>query len=133
MKLSRLQQVALAFFVSSLLPAYLIANWRYETQLANLNGMLQKEQALHVSADKLLGNCENNSAHKAEPYDATHQICSQGADIHARTEHAMTLLNEDKAKNEIKWYQNFGLAILLLNLLAFALYRAFIHFKYEAD
>jgi hypothetical protein len=133
MKLSRRQQAALAFFVCSLLPAYLIANWRYEAQLAVLNEMLQKEQALHMSTDKLLGHCENNSAHKAEPYDATHRICSQGSDLHARTEQAMTLLTEEKAKNETKWYRNFGLIVLLLNLMAFTLYKASIYLRREAN
>lgn len=133
MKLSRPQQAILAFFVCSLLPAFLIANWRYEAQLTGLNEMLQKEQALHLSADKLLGNCENNNAHKAEPYDASYRICSQGSDTHARTENAMNWLNEERAKNEMKWYRNFGLAVLLLNLMAFTLYRGYIYLKYETD
>lgn len=98
MKLTRNHKIGLIFFVCSLLPAYWIANWRYEANLANLTETLNKEQALHLSTDKLLSNCEKNAEGKAHPYDATHQICNQGSDIHARTDHAMDLLAQEKAE-----------------------------------
>ena len=123
MKLTRIQKIGLVFFVCTLLPAYWIANWRYEANLANLTETLNKEQALHLSTDKLLRNCEKNAEGKAHPYDATHQICNQGSDIHARTDHAMDLLTQEKANNETKWYRNFAFSILFFNLLAAALYR----------
>lgn len=133
MKLTRIQQIGLAILVCSLFPAYFISHWRYEAKLTNLDEMLQKEQALHTSTDKLLNNCENNPALKAEPYDAAHRICSQGADIHARTEHEMAVLNEYKAKNEMAQYWNFGLAMTLINLVAFILYKVSIYLKREND
>ena len=133
MKLTRIQKIGLAFFIGSLLPAYLIANWRYEVKLADLNAMFQKEQSLHLSTDRLLENCENNPAHKAQPYDATHRICSQGSDIHARTQHVMTILSEDKAKNDIARYQIFGLVLLIFNLCALAIYKASIYLRREIN
>jgi hypothetical protein len=133
MKLTRIQQIGIVFFMCSLLPAYLITNWRYEAKLTSLNQMLQKEQALHLSTDKLLINCEKIAAHKEDRYDAMRQICSQGSDIHKHTEHAMTLLNEEKAMNEMKWYRNLGLAVVFFNLFAFTLFRASIYLKRETD
>lgn len=133
MKLTRIQKMSVAFFACTLPIAFLIAQWRYEAKLASLNETLQKEHALHLSADKLLINCEKSAALKADPYDATHQICNQGADIHAHTEHVMASIAEEKAANEMKWYRNFGLAVLLLNLLAFAMYRANIYLQRETD
>ncbi len=133
MKLTRIQQIGLAFLVCSLFPAYFIAQWRYEVKLASLDEMLQKEQALHTSTNKLLNNCENNPAHKADPYDAAHRICSQGADTHARTEREMAVLNEYKANNEMTRYWNFGLAVTLINLVAFILYKVSIYLKREID
>ncbi len=133
MKLTRIQQIGIAFFMCSLSPAYLIAHWRYEAKLTSLDQMFQKEQALHLSTDKLLSNCEKIAAHKEDQYDAMHQICSQGSDMHKHTEHAMTLLNEEKATNEMKWYRNFALALVFFNLFAFALYRANIYLRRETD
>ncbi len=133
MKLNRIHKFGLAFFVFSLIPAYFVANWRYESQLASIQEIFQKEQALHLSTDKLLAICENNSAQKAEPYDATYRICRQGSDVHARTEHAMAALTEDKAKNEIARYRVFGLAVALFNLSAFALYRLITYFNRGTD
>lgn len=133
MKLTRIQKMGVAFFAFSLPLAFLIAQWRYEAALTSLNETLQKEHALHLSADKLLSNCEKSAALKADPYDATHQICKQGSDIHAHTEQVMAFIADEKAANEIKWYRNFGLTVLLLNLLAFALYRANIYLQRETD
>jgi acyl-homoserine lactone acylase PvdQ len=133
MKLTRIQKIAIAIFVASLLPATLIANWRYNSKLDSITGLFAKEQALHQSTDKLLINCDKIASTKANPYDATHQICDQGSDIHAQTEHAMALLTQEYASNQTKWYRNFALTVLLFNLLAFFLYRASIYLKREAD
>lgn len=129
MKLTRIQKIGMALFIASLLPASLIANWRYDAQLAGLNAMFEKEQALHQSTEKLLVNCEKT----ATSYDAMHQICAQGSQIHERTAHAMALLTQEKASNEIKWYRNFALTVLFINLLAFFVYRIGIYLKREDE
>ena len=129
MQLTRIQKIGMALFIASLLPASLIANWRHDAQLASLNAMFEKEQALHLSTEKLLANCEKTST----SYDATHQICAQGSQIHERTAHTMALLTQEKASNEIKWYRNFALTVLLINLLAFFVYRIGIYLKREDE
>lgn len=133
MTLSRIQKISIAVFIVSLAPAYWIADWRYESKLASLTEMFEKEHALHLSTDKLLVNCEKIAATKDNPYDATHQICDQGTNIHEHTEHAMALLKQQKASNDVTWYRNFGLLALLFNLLAFLFYRANIFLKRDAD
>lgn len=133
MTLTRVQKIAIAIFVVSLLPATLIANWRYNSKLASLNDMFEKEQTLHLSTDKLLDNCEKIAAIKANPYDATHQVCDQGSHIHEHTQQAMTLLKQEKASNETQWYRNFALTVALFNLLAFFLYRASVLLKQEVN
>ena len=133
MTLSRIQKISIAVFIVSLAPAYWIADWRYESKLASLTEMLDKEQSLHMSTDKLLINCDKIAATKANPYEATHQICDQGSHIHEHTEQAMNLLTREKASNEAKWYRNFALTALFFNLLAFFLYRASVFFKREAN
>ena len=133
MKLTRLQTIFLACFVASLLPAYWLANWRYEAQLGNLNDRLEKEQALHASVDKLMNNCEKIAARPAVTYDATHQICSQGSDIHTQTQQAMDTVAHDKESNDFKWHRNFAFIVLGLNLFTFALYKANAYLKREVD
>ena len=133
MTLTRIQRIGITFFIVSLAPAYWIANWRYDSKLVSLTEMFEKEHALHLSTDKLLVNCDKIAATKANPYDATHQICDQGSHIHEHTEEAMNLLTREKASNEAKWYRNFALTALLLNVLAFFLYRASMFFKREAN
>ena len=131
MKLTRTHTIVLSVILASLLPAYLVANWRYNTKLASLTETFEKEQALHLSTDKLLINCEKIDA--ANAFDATHQICAQGSNIHAQTEHALALLAQEKALNETKWYRNFGLTVLFVNLLAFFCYRLNTYLKREVD
>lgn len=133
MKLRPIQKISIAVFIVSLAPAYWIASWRYDSKLANINDMLVKQQALHQSTDKLLVNCEKIAATKANPYDATHQICGQGSHIHEHTEQAITLLTQEKASNETEWYRNFALTALLFNLLAFVLYRMSVFLKRLGD
>lgn len=131
MKLTRTQTIALAVVVASLLPGYLVANWRYSSKLASLTEMFAKEQSLHLSTDKLLINCDKIETTNA--YDATHQICAQGSNIHEQTEHATALLAQEKALNETKWYRNFALTVLFVNLLAFGFYRACVYLKRETN
>ena len=131
MKLTRTHTIVLSVILASLLPAYLVANWRYNAKLSSLTDMFEKEQALHLSTDKLLINCEKNAS--SEAYDAAHQICAQGSNIHEQTEHAIALLTQEKALNETKWYRNFGLTVLFVNLLAFFCYRLNTYLKREVD
>ena len=133
MTLTRIQKIGIAIFVMSLLPATLIANWRYESKLASLTDMFEKEQALHMSTDKLLSNCEKIETNNASAYDATHQICAQGSQIHEHTERAMAVLVQEKDINDTKWYRNFALTVALVNLLAFFLYRTSGYLKREVD
>lgn len=133
MKFTRMQKIRIAVFIVSLLPAYWIANWRFDSKLTTLHEMFEKQQALHLSANKLLANCEKIAAAKANPYDATHQICAQGSHIHEHSERAMALLTQEKASNETEWYRNFALTALLFNVLAFVLYRMSIFLKREGD
>jgi hypothetical protein len=130
-KPTRIQIIGMAVFMTSLAPAYWLANWRYDNKLANLNDMFEKEQTLHLSTDKLLANCDKIEA--TNTYDATHQICAQGSNMHEHTEHAMALLTQEKARNEIKWYRNFSLTVLFVNLLAFLFYRASVYLAQKAD
>jgi hypothetical protein len=134
MKLTRIQKIGVAIFISSLLAATLIANWRFDSKLASLTDMFEKEQALHLSTDKLLTNCEKIAAtNKAAPYDVTHQICEQGSHIHEHTQHAMTVLAREKESNEIKWYRNFALSVLFINLVAFGLFQTRVYLNREVD
>ena len=133
MKLTRVQKISIAVFSLSLAPAYWIANWRYDSKLATINEMHAKQQALHLSTDKLLVNCEKIAAAKANPYDATHQICGQGSHIHEYTQQAMAHLTQEKASNETEGYRNFVLTGFLFNYLAFILYRLSGFLKREAD
>jgi hypothetical protein len=133
MKLTRPQQIWLLIFIVSLGVAYVIANWRYESELNSLTEMFEKEQALHSSADKLMKNCEKNAMNQPEAYDATHQICNQGNDIHTRTEQAIADLEKAKAANEMKRYGSFAMVVLLFNLFVFALYKTSLYLKREVD
>ena len=119
MTLTRLQKVGLAFFVCTLVPAYLIADWRHAATLTNLDAAYAREQDLHQSTDKLLGNCERNDT----PYDANQQICNQGQRLHAQTSQAMDTLVQEKQNNDSQWHRNFWLAVLLFNLAGWAIYK----------
>jgi hypothetical protein len=133
MTLTRIHKIGIAIFLASLLSANLIANWRYDTKLTSLTDMFEKEQALHLSTDKLLINCEKIATSSAGAYDATHQVCAQGSQIHAHTEQAMAVLTQENAINERKWYRDFALTVVFVNLLVFFLYRGSVYLKREAD
>jgi len=124
MTLNRIQKIGIAFFISSLLPAYLLADWRYQANQTTITDRYEREQALHLSTDKLLDNCEKDQTNENTPYGVHHQICNQGTQEHAQTERAMGLLDQEKARNEVRMYQNFILFVLLFNLLGFVTYKA---------
>lgn len=123
MKLSRIQKISLAFFLCTLLPAYLIANWRHEANLNVITDKFEREQKLHISTDKLLSNCERNEDKENDHYSANHQICEQGLQEHTSTSHVMDILTQEKTSNETRWYRNFFLSILILNLLGLSIYK----------
>lgn len=95
--------------------------------------MFQKEQALHLSTDKLLSNCEELEARNAASYNPAHKICNQGTEVHARTDQTMQLLQEAKNATATQWYRNFFLAAIFLNLVGFLLYQANAHLQREED
>lgn len=123
MKLSRMQKIGLVFFLCTLLPAYLIANWRYHANLNAITDKFDREQKLHFSTDKLVSNCERNEEKENNHYGSNHQICDQGLQEHASTSHVMDILMQEKASNETRWYRNFFLSVLILNLFGFFIYK----------
>ncbi len=123
MKLTRVQKFSLAFFIFSLLPAYLLAHWRFEENLAMVTDKFAREQTLHLSTDKLLINCERNEKNEPAAYSANHQICAQGAQEHALTSQAMDALAREKIRNDTDWYWNFLWTVLICNLFGLAAYR----------
>ena len=124
MSLSHTQKIGLAFFICTLAPAYLIANWRHAENLSALTDKFEREQQLHLSTDKLLSNCVRNEAKENDHYSATHQICEQGLSEHELTTHAMDVLTQEKAANDTRWYRNFFLSVLIFNLMGWTLYKA---------
>ena len=133
MKLTRIQQICFVFFACTLLPSYLIANWRHDANLAALTEKLEREHGLNLSTDKLQINCERNELKEGTPYDANHQICEQGAQEQKQTAHAMDVLTQEEARNDVRWYRNFFLAVLAFNLLGFIAYKAYLFLKRGLD
>ena len=125
MNLTRLQKISIAFFICSLLPAYLIANWRHAENLTAITERYERERNLHLSTDKLLKNCALNEKKENEHYSANHQICTQGEQEHQLSGRLMELLAEEKANNDRRWYRNFALSVSLLNLLGLAIRKAY--------
>jgi len=123
MQLTKKQKIALLVVVCNLAPAYLIANWRHDANLAPIQERLERAQDLNQSTSKLLLNCEKNSKKEDSNYDANHQICAQGVKVHEQTQHEMTLLTEQKETNDQKWYLNLLLSWLLLLVFEYLLYR----------
>jgi hypothetical protein len=133
MNLSRIQKIGLAFLLASLLPAYLIAHWRYDANLSAIQEKFDREQKLHLSSDKLRANCERNEQKDNAAYDANYQICNQGLQTHEFTAQAMSALEQEKSSNHTWLYGNFLLWVLLLNLLGFVLYKARLLLDQEED
>ena len=131
MSISRMQKIGLAFFLCTLLPAYLIANWRHETNLNAITDRFEREQKLHLSTDKLVSNCERNEEKESDHYSANHQICTQGLEEHASTSQAMDVLTQEKMQNETHWYRNFFVSVAVLNLLGLLFYQGTAVLKRE--
>ena len=131
MSLSGIQKIGIAFFIASLLPAYLIAHWRYEANISSIQDKFEREHNLHLSTDKLLINCERNEKKENTAYDVNHQICDQGQQTHELTSHAMSALAQQKARNSVWWYFNFFVSVSVFNLLGFAIYKGNIFLKRE--
>ncbi len=110
--------------ISTLLVAYLFANWRLDANLSRIQASFQKEEALHLSTDKLVINCEKNAAANENAFDANHRICDQGHQVHEQTEQQMQRLDLEKQKHQANWYRNFVLAFIVLNLLGLIFYKA---------
>jgi hypothetical protein len=62
--------------------------------------------------------------HSINHYDASHQVCTQGFEIHEHTTQTMDHLNKEKLRNEKKWYRDFFFSLLFFNLLGVAAYNA---------
>lgn len=123
MTLTRIQKISLAFFIGTLIPAYFFANWRHAENLNVLTLQFEQEQGLHDSTDKLINNCAQIEKKENDHFSANHQICEQGQQEHELSQRLMTLLNQEKAKNDLRWYRNFVLSVLLLNFLGIAIYK----------
>lgn len=124
MTLTRIQKFSLAFFMCSLLPAYFFANWRHAENLSALTLRYEQEQGLHDSTDKLITQCAENEKKDNDHFSANHQICEQGLQEHELSQRLMALLNQEKANNDLRWYRNFVLSVVLLNVLGIAIYKS---------
>jgi hypothetical protein len=124
MTLTRIQKFSLAFFMGSLLPAYFFANWRHAENLSALTLRYEQEQGLHDSTDKLITQCVENEKKDNDHFSANHRICEQGLQEHELSQRLMALLNQEKANNDLRWYRNFVLSVVLLNVLGIAIYKS---------
>ena len=123
MSFSRKQKIGIVFFLCTLLPAYLIANWRHDANLSAISNKFEREQQLHVSIDKLVNSCERNEEKENDHYSPNHQICEQGLKEQTSTAHAMEVLTQEKQNNDTQWYRNFFLSVSVLNLLGLLIYQ----------
>lgn len=117
MTLTRKQKLILVMVLITCVPAYFIANMRYDASVETLEQALEREKDLHQSTDKLLQNCERNEQKEATAYGADRTICDQGAQAHERTERAMAELELRKEHAHSQWYQTFAMAVLVMNAL----------------
>jgi len=117
MTLTSQQKQGLVIVLLTCLPAYLIANLRYDANIDTLEYAFEREKDLHQSTDKLLQNCERNEQKEATSYGAGRVICDQGAQAHERTERAMADLEARKDHARTQWYQTFVMAMVVINAL----------------
>ena len=117
MTLTSQQKRGLVIVLLTCLPAYLIANLRYDANIDTLDHAFEREKDLHQSTDKLLQNCERNEQKEATSYGAGRVICDQGAQAHERTERAMADLEARKDHARVQWYQTFVMAVVVMNAL----------------
>ena len=133
MKFTQVQKIGFFFFICTLLPSYLIAQWRHDDNLATLTEQLEREQTLHTSTDKLLNNCERNEKREPNAFDANHQICTQGLQEHDHTTRVMNALEAEKKRNDVRWYKSFLLSVLFFNFLGFGIYKAITILKRDLN
>ena len=124
MKLTRLQKIFLIFFACTLVPAYLVANWRYEANFSVLTEKIAREDGLRQSTQKLLSNCEQNESKSNAHYDANHQVCTNGEQVHERTTLNINTLTQDREHLHTRWWRNFLLTILCLNSIGILVYKS---------
>lgn len=124
MKLTALQKICLVFFACTLVPAYLAANWRYEANFTALSEKLEREQELLQSTQKLLRNCEQNESKSNDHYDANHQVCTNGEQVSERTTLNIETLTQDREYLHTRWWRNFLLTVLCLNMLGVLVYKS---------
>jgi hypothetical protein len=129
--LSRTQKLGFAFFLCTLLPAYWIANWRYESKLVLISTLSEREQSLHHSTDKLLSNCKKISAGDVASYEATDLICKQGQETHEHTSQAIEKLANEKESMKILFLLNFLSFMMALNLAGLLIYQGNQYLKSE--
>jgi len=124
MKLTTLPKLSLAFFACTLVPAYLVANWRYEVDFAVFSEKIEREEELLQSTQKLLSNCEQNESKSNDHYDANHQVCSNGERVRERTTLNIETLTQDQEELHSRWWRNFALVVLSLNVLGVLVYKS---------
>ena len=117
MTLTRQHKLVLVIVLITCLPAYFIANLRYDADVAAVEHVFEREKDLHQSTDKLLQNCERNEQKENTPYGAGRVICDQGAQAHQRTQRVMADLEARQTNARVQWYQTFAIAVLVINAL----------------
>ena len=123
MKLSSTQWVGLCFFVASLMPAYLVADWQYEKKLTTINAALEREQSIHESTDKLVRNCEHLNQEIGTAYGPNYTICKQGRDIHDHTALAQDGLTAEKDHLKFSLWMIFLAMTTGINVIGYTLYK----------
>lgn len=117
MTLTHTQKLVLVIVLITCVPAYFIANLRYDANVDALKQAFEREKDLHQSTDKLLQNCERNEQKETTSYSAGRTICDQGAQAHERTERAMAQIESLQIHARSQWYQTFAITVLVLNAL----------------
>jgi hypothetical protein len=130
-KLSNTQWLGFCFFVGSLLPAYLIADWQYEKKLTMINSVLEREQSIHESTDKLVRNCEDLNQQTASSYGPNHTICKQGREMHERTDLVKTQLSLEKEHLQVAFWLSFLAVVASINFIGYVLYKGKQHLNSE--
>jgi hypothetical protein len=124
MTVTSLHKKWLLYFVFTLIPAYGVTSWRHEANLTTIQDKLQREEALHLSTEKLIKNCALNAEKQNSQFDASHQICEQGIKNHEQTAQQIEALNDEKMRNDASRYQNFSICVVILNLLGFLAFKS---------
>jgi hypothetical protein len=124
MKVTTVQKISLAFFACTLLPAYHVANWRYEVSFSVLSEKIEREDELLQSTQKLLSNCEQNESKSNDHYDANHQVCTNGERAHERTTLNIDTLTHDREQLHSRWWRNFFLVLISLNVIGILVYKS---------